>query len=68
MSRIKQIQDLMKTDKNTLGRLACSLMKTETLHYLSTLEHTAGMKPDDLPEPFRSDVIDSYKKAKEQAI
>lgn len=66
MSRLKQIESIIDTDKNTLGRKACSFMQTATLLYLSTLKDTAGMKADDLPEPFRSDVKDSYKKAKEQ--
>lgn len=51
MSRLKQIESIINTDKNTLGRKACSLMETATLLYLSTLRNTAGMKASDLPEP-----------------
>lgn len=64
MARHDEIKKVLMTDNRAINRRMCSFMKDETLHYLVSFGE--DMQVSDLPEPYKSDVIESYKKAKGQ--
>lgn len=61
-TRQEKIRKVLMTDKSKLNRAICGFMKTESLEYL--LDVGENKQVNDLPEPFRSDFINSYKKAR----
>lgn len=67
MSRIQTIREILTAPKKDLTRVALSFMDIDTLHYIASLREDnpdGEVKADDLPEPYRTDVLNSYKKAK----
>lgn len=63
-TRQEKIRKILMTDNSKLNRAICGFMKTETLEYL--LDVGENKQVNDLPEPYKSDVINSYQKAKKQ--
>lgn len=65
MTREEELRRVLMTDNRKLNRVMLSLMKDETLHYLLTVSEDKQV--GDFQEPYKSDVIDSYQKAREQS-
>lgn len=69
MTRLKKIKQILTQPKMDVTRLACSYMETDTLQVIASLrgEHSKRSIPiDSIPEPYRSDVINSYERAKKE--
>ena len=69
MTRLEQVQEILKKDKVSLTAIAAEFMKFETICFLEQLTKNnpdENITVEDLPEPHRSDVLNCYKKAKQQ--
>ena len=68
MSRLKAIREILTAPTKSLTRSALSFMDIDTLHYIASLREdnpNGEIRADDLPEPYRTDVLNSYQKANE---
>lgn len=65
MSRTQKIRELLTAPKKDLPRVALSFMDIDTLHYLAEMDDSE-IKIEELPEPYRTDVLTSYQKAKDE--
>ena len=67
-NRNEIIKQIFSAPKGSLNRSALSFMDIDTLHYIASLREdnsNGEIRADDLPEPYRADVLTSYQKAKE---
>lgn len=65
MTRLEQVQEILKKDKVSLIKIAAEFMELETLKYMSSLKKPT-INLYDLPEPYRSDALNSIEKAEKQ--
>lgn len=69
MTRLEQVQEILKKDKVSLIAIALELLEFETICFLEQLKKNnpdENITVEDLPEPYRSDVLNCYEKARQQ--
>lgn len=69
MNRLNKIREILNNPNKDLGRIACKFMKTETLLHLAEVREAMGngnIYAEDIQEPFRTDIIESFKRAENE--
>lgn len=70
MSRTQKIREVLTASNEKTKINPFEFMKDETLYYIASLRENnpkGEIKIEDLPEPYRTDVLTCYQKAKAQS-